>query len=814
MKVDQFLRELRSLDEFREQIRHVHRLPRREARFAKLDPALPQTLLAALEMQGIRALYTHQADAIRRAREGQSVVVATSTASGKTLCYLLPILELALDHPASTALLLYPTKALAQDQLRVFQKLGSVEPTLDFLAGTYDGDTPAEMRRRLRNEASFILTNPDMLHQGILPNHHRWARFFKNLRYVVVDEIHTYRGVFGSNVANVFRRLNRICEFHGTRPQFICSSATIANPAELASRLTGADVQLVDQDGSPCGEKKFVLWNPPFLDLLSAERRSPLTDAHHLMVKLVKERTQSIAFTRTRLGAEVISRYCQETLQRYGPSLANAVTAYRSGYLPEERRRIEKRLAEGDLLGVASTNALELGIDIGGMDASLLVGYPGSIASTWQQAGRAGRGREDSVVFLIAQNSPIDQFLMNHSDYLFSRSPENAIVDPDNPHLALGHLRCALRELPLRSNEGQIFGPFTEAMLHLLAESGRARYAAGKWFAAKETFPAAEINLRNVDSVIYTIMESAVGGNRVIGTIDETSAYSQVHDHAVYLHGGETYFTSKLDLDKKIAYVERKDLDYYTQAVSENLIRIDSTEETKAWRRSSLSRGDVTVTTLVTMFKKIKFHSRDSLGYENLSLPPQTLETAALWLVPGVSILGKASQYGLTPMEGLLGISNLMLEVIPLFVMADVQDVGAVVEASNLGQPTVFIFDKYVGGVGYAEKAYELIEEIMQACLQIVKECPCQMGCPSCVGSAHPASVQRGGDAETRDRIPSKEAALVLLHEVLEIPGYVPRLAQMTQATGESVPAVAEVAPIPQKKLPMNLEQKLRRRLK
>ncbi|HEV8292096.1 MAG TPA: Zn-binding domain-containing protein, partial [Tepidisphaeraceae bacterium] len=410
--------------------------------------------------------------------------------------------------------------------------------------------------------------------------------------------------------------------------------------------------------------------------------------------------------------------------------------------------------------------------------------------------------------------SPIDQFLMNHSDYLFSKNPENAIIDPDNPHLALGHLRCALRELPLRPGEEHLFGGFTQAMLQLLSESGRARSGQGKWFTQEEGFPAAEINLRNADAVIYTIMEATEGGSRVIGTIDESSAHSQVHDHAVYLHGGETYFTQKLDLQKKIAYVERKDLDYYTQAVSESLIRIDSTEETQDWRKSTLSRGDVTVTTLVTMFKKIKFHSRDSLGYENLALPPQTLETAALWLVPGVPILGRAAQYGLTPMEGLVGIANLMLEVIPLFVMGDVQDVGGVVEASNLGQPTIFIYDKYVGGVGYAEKAYELLEKIMQACLQIAKECRCQTGCPSCVGSAHPAPVQRMGDGESRDRIPSKEAALVILHELLEIPGYVPRLLLAEAVSAAPALEAGAIPAVTQQKLPPNMEQRLRKRLK
>ncbi len=812
MKAHQLIEELRNSQDFQDQICHVELLPRREAETGELSYPLPPILENALQRQGIYKLYSHQAEAVDQARQGKSVVAVTSTASGKTLCYMLPMLETALTRRGSTALLLYPTKALAQDQLRSLQKYGMIEPALNFLSGTYDGDTPSEMRRRLRQEASFILSNPDMLHQGILPNHSLWDRFFQGLRFVVVDEIHTYRGVFGSNVANLFRRLNRICAFYGSRPVYICSSATIANPVELAERLTGRAMQLVDQDGSPRGEKKFVLWNPPCIDLGLAERRSPLTEAHRLLVKLIRDKVQSIAFTRTRLGAEVVARYCQESLRRYGPALANAVRAYRSGYLPVERRAIERRLAEGDLLAVVSTNALELGIDIGGMDAGILVGYPGSIASTWQQAGRAGRGREDSIVFLIAQNSPIDQFLMKHHGYLFQRNPENAIIDPDNPHLVLGHLRCALRELPLESAEWSLFGPFTEALLQLLQESGRARQANGRWHAVEERFPAAEFSLRQGDPVTYTIMDTTNGQNRVIGAIDQTSAYSQMHDHAVYLHTGETYFVQRLDTEKKIAFVESQDLDYYTQSVAESLIRIDETEETRHWKKAAKSYGPVTVTNLVTMFKKIKFHTRESIGYENLQLPTQTLETIAFWMVPEPAVMGRARQFGLTPMEGLVGISNLMLEVMPLFVMSDIQDMGAVVESSNLGQPTLFVYDKFVGGVGYAEKVYCLLPEILQACLEIARECPCRTGCPSCVGTLHPGSVHQPGlREEPRDRIPSKEAALVMLHELLEIPGYQPRRPEEIAPPSSVKEALVAV---PQERLSPILESRLRNRLR
>ncbi len=814
MKAGPLIEELRHSRDFQDQICHVERLPRRPAETAELNTPLPEVLRTALQAQGIRKLYRHQAEAIEHARAGRSTVIVTSTASGKTLCYLLPMMEACLQDPSATALLIYPTKALAQDQLRVIQKYGALDPALNFLSGTYDGDTPAEMRRRLRQEARFVLTNPDMLHQGILPNHHLWDHFFHRLRFVVVDEIHSYRGVFGSNVANLFRRLNRIAAFHGSCPVFISSSATIANPGEHASRLTERATELVDRDGSPRGEKRFVLWNPPLIDLGMAERRSPITDAHRLMVKLVQDRVQSIAFTRTRLGAEVIARYCQESLQRFGPALARSVCAYRSGYLPEERRAIERRLAEGDLLGVASTNALELGIDIGSLDAGILVGYPGSIASTWQQAGRAGRGKEDSVVFLIAQNSPIDQFLMKHRDYLFEHSPEHAIIDPDNPHLVLNHLRCALRELPLEPGEIGIFGPFTAALLALLQDSSRAARSQERWYSSEDGFPAAEFSLRQSDPVTYTIMDVTDKQQKVIGTMDQTSAYSQVHDHAVYLHAGETYFVQRLDTDKKIAFVERQGVDYYTQAVAESLIRIDETEESAHWRKSVKSFGAVTVHNLVTMFKKIKFHTRESLGYENLQLPRETLETIAFWLLPAAAAMDRCRQFGLTPLEGMVGISNLLLEVAPLFVMGDPQDLGAVVEASNLGSPTLFFYDKFVGGVGYSEKVYQLLEEILQACLAIVKECACQAGCPSCVGTLHPGSVQQPGLCEEpRDRIPSKEATLVLLHELLEIPGYRPRRPEEpSESPAESAASLHPT--VCQQKLPPLLEGRLRRRIR
>ncbi len=468
MNVDAYLELLKLRKDYEGQVVHVQELPERNALYADPpDGAVDRRVMDALAGMGIDRLYSHQVDAIRHISEGRGVCIVTGTASGKTLCYNIPVVSAIAKDVLATALFVYPTKALAQDQLRALTKFGDVSAEIDFLAGAYDGDTPANARRKLRDKASVILTNPDMLHQGILPQHARWNKFFANLKFVVLDEVHSYRGVFGSHLANVLRRTKRICEHYGSSPQFICCSATIANPKAHAEGITGTPMELIDNDGSPRGPKKFVFWNPPVLadhriDGASydagGERRSSLWEAVELMTSLVKEQAQTIAFVRTRLMAELILHHSREYLQAISPRLARSVQAYRGGYPPEERREIERKLASGEILGVASTNALELGIDIGSLDASILVGYPGTIASTWQQAGRAGRKGGESLVFMIAENSPIDQYLAAHTGYLFGQSPEQAVIDPDNPHIAIGHIKSATYELPLSDEQATMFG--------------------------------------------------------------------------------------------------------------------------------------------------------------------------------------------------------------------------------------------------------------------------------------------------------------------------------------------------------------------
>jgi DEAD/DEAH box helicase domain-containing protein len=755
----------------------VREMPAREAVYGEIEGGLDPACQQVLARRDIGQLYCHQADAVNAVRRGESVTIVTGTASGKTLCYTIPVLETLLDDPSATMLFIYPTKALAQDQLRGLTGFRDEDLGLRFVAGTYDGDTPANLRRKLRDAGNIILTNPDMLHQGILPQHARWNRFFTHLKYVVIDEVHAYRGIFGSHLANVMRRLRRLCRHYGSRPQFICSSATIANPREHAEQVCGEAMTLVNNDGAPRGPRRFVLWNPPPLATAAGgdandwrtggDRRSPVGEAVQLMTLLVQEGVQSIAFVRTRLHAELIFKSCRDRLRPISKRLAESVQAYRGGYLPEERREIERRLAEREILGVASTNALELGIDIGSLDACILVGYPGTIASLCQQSGRAGRGQEEALVFLVARNAPMDQFLMHHDEYLFAQSPEQAVVDPDNPHVTIGHLKCACHELPLSAEDADQFGAFAEPVLELLEEDEMVRQIEDYWYWASSEYPAATVNLRNIAGPVYTIQDESAG-ERVIGTLDEVSALAQLHNHAVYLHGADTYFVNRLDTEQKIAFVERRDLDYYTQSIQTSAIRIDERDIEEEYRDGFLGFGDVTVTTVIPMFKKIRFHSRDSLGFEELELPPQQLETVACWFIPSPAAAREVQMAGMILGEALIGIANVLVEVAPLYVICDQQDIGTVVDSRNLGRDALFLHDRYPGGMGYARRCLDNFDEILRTVADVIETCSCPDGCPSCVGSAIPPSAMTDLDSAVRGRIPDKAAALLLLRSLLK----------------------------------------------
>lgn len=528
------------------------------------------------------------------------------------------------------------------------------------------------------------------------------------------------------------------------------------------------------------------------------------------MCNLVRENIQTIAFVRTRLAAELISRGARDYLGQLSPRFVDKIQAYRGGYLPEERREIERRLAEGDILGVASTNALELGIDIGSLDACLMVGYPGTIASAWQQAGRAGRGADEALIFLIADNAPIDQYLMGHSDYLFDQNPENAVIDPDNPHVAIGHIKSATYELPIPDAEVDVFGDYALPMLEILEEQKMVKHLSGQWYWGSSEYPAATVNLRNIGGPVYNITDASEG-NRVIGTMDEISAFSQLHKHAVYLHDATSYLVTDLDTENAIAYVEKRDLDYYTQAITSSRLQIEEKEEEKPWRECTAGLGEVTVTTTIPMFKKVKYHSRDSLGFEHLELPPQILETVSLWLVPPQACLEEVRQHNLVMAEGLIGVANCMVEVAPMFVMCDVQDVGVVVDASNLGQDALFLYDRYPGGMGFAQRCADSMEELVRAVHEVISNCQCEDGCPSCVGAALPSFALTDLDSGTRGRIPDKQASLVITHHLLGLEPYVPRprddrpVATLEQPEAPEEPQ--DEAPV--EKLPVTLRKRL-----
>ncbi|MBI4308114.1 MAG: DEAD/DEAH box helicase, partial [Chloroflexi bacterium] len=541
-----FLDHLRHQPWYRDQVAHVQPIAPRAVRHAGLDRPLPAVLDAALEALGIRRLYIHQAQAVNALRSGENAIVCTPAASGKTLCYNLPVLETLLAEKGARALYLFPTKALAQDQLRALHSLTSAAE-LDIYAATYDGDTPSEERGEIRRNAQVLITNPDMLHMGILPNHRAWSRFLRHLRYVVVDEAHIYRGVFGSHVALVLRRLRRLCAHYGASPRFVLSSATIANPGEHAERLTGLPFRVIDDDGAPYGGKDFVFWNPPLVNEARGRRKSANSEASQLFTELVQTGTRTILFVRTRRLAELLYRYTRERLQETDKALAARVSPYRAGYTPEDRRRIEQALFRGDLLGVSATNALELGVDIGDLDATVLTGYPGSIASVWQQAGRSGRRGERSLSILVAVDNPLDQYFMRHPDAFFGKTCEHALTSPANPHIAQPHILCAAYELPLMEQDARYFGPGLAKRIEALVEKDLLHPRGEMWYlSAAVAYPAEGVNIRSTSSDPYTLVEEQSGS--LLETVESAVAFFQVHPGAIYLHQGESYLITRLDI--------------------------------------------------------------------------------------------------------------------------------------------------------------------------------------------------------------------------------------------------------------------------
>jgi len=711
-----------------------HLIPASPAKFAPMPEDLRPELAAALRGRGIERLYSHQAEAYAAIRSGRHLVVVTPTASGKTLCYNLPVLQRLLEDPERRAIYLFPTKALAQDQLA---ELGALKHGLpiDLRVDTYDGDTSPGRRTAIREAGHIVMTNPDMLHTGVLPHHTRWRRLFSSLEFVIIDELHTYRGLFGSQVANVIRRLKRICEFYGSRPTFICASATIANPLQLAQRLLEEeDIALVDRNGAPRGERRLIFYNPPLLNRELGVRRSSMLEARRIAAPWIRSGIQTIVFCRSRLQVEVMLSYLREDL---APRLDahRRVRGYRAGYLPLHRREIEAGLRSGDITGVVSTNALELGIDIGSLETSVLVGYPGTIASTWQQLGRAGR-RAGSVGVFVASSSPLDQFIVRHPEYFLSADPEEGLVDPDNLLILAGHLQAGLFELPFEDKERLGRADVSE-LLQVFEEDGAATRSAGRWFWSRQAFPAEEVHLRRIAADNVIIIDTSHPRPQVIGEMDQFSTPVFLHEEAVYLHEGAQYHVDRLDWDEKKAYVRPVEVDYYTDALSSVTIQVLDTFAGPDAAPVARHRGEVKVTALASMFKKIKFHTHENIGSGPIHLPEQTLHTTGYWLTLDRELWNALGRETLE--AGLQGMAHSLRHVASLRLMCDPRDLGAVAEVRSVTTklPTVTVYEIYPGGVGYASRMYDLHHQLLDDAASLVRECPCTAGCPSCIGPLH-----------------------------------------------------------------------------
>ena len=762
MDAPAFLHHLISLLDYGQQIVHIERIPHQGAIFGKLDEPLHPILQACLESLDISALYSHQAEALNAIFAGKNVIIATPSASGKTLCYHLATLDGLVHDKDSRALYIFPTKALAQDQLRSLRQIAS---SLSLRArgqiistgamATFDGDTPQDERANIRRQARVVLTNPDMLHLGILPNHQSWSRLFRNLRYVVIDETHVYRGVFGSHVANVMRRLRRLCVFYGSNPQFICCSATIANPQEHAQNIVGLPFEATTDDGSPHGEKYFTFWNPPVIDEAKASRRSSNSEAALLLKELVQKDIRSLVFASTRKLTELIYIYTQEQLPS---SLRARISPYRAGYLPEDRRRIERQFFEGELLGLVATTALELGINIGDLDATVLTGYPGSIASAWQQAGRSGRSTHSSLSFLIAQQNPLDQYLMRNPDFFFSKNFDNAIINPDNPYILKPHLLCAAWEKPLEHKDEAFFSASMDTMLTELEQEGKLRKPQGRWHPTPSiSYPAQDINIRATSGQSYVVIDA--GDGCLLETVEASVAFFQIHPGAVYLHQGEAYLIRELDLARRIAWAEPKPVDYYTQTMEIHEIRVMKRLKEKDCHGVKAYFGDVDVTITVVGFKRRKQFTEELVTEESLDLPPQNFPTKALWFDVPQKASDRIAEVGLDFHGGLHACEHVAIGILPLFALCDRNDIGGVSTPfhPDTAKPQIFIYDAHTGGIGIAEKGFEMINELWQAALKAVEDCPCTDGCPACV-----QSPKCGNNNEPLD----KKAAIVLLEEL------------------------------------------------
>ena len=667
--------------------------------------------------------------------------MVTPTASGKTLSYNLPVLQRLLADPEARGLYLFPTKALSQDQQSALNEI-VLASEVGIKISTYDGDTPSSVRVSARDGGRIIISNPDMLHSGILPNHPKWIRFFSSLSFVVIDEVHTYRGVFGSHMTNVVRRLKRIARFYGSDPVFICCSATIGNPGELAARIVEEEVTLIDENGAPAGEKHLILYNPAYVDRVQGIRRGTVNESQRLALNLIRRGVKIIVFARSRVRVELIASYINKSLaNHYLRGETPRVEAYRGGYLPSERRAIEKGLRDGSISGVVSTNALELGIDIGGLDVAIMAGFPGSIASSWQQAGRAGRSAALSLAIMVASSGPIDQYIMAHPEYFLARPPESAHLDPDNLFILMDHLKCAVFELPF--GDGDEFGGPVDELLQELQQEGVVRHTGGRWYWSDRSYPSEEISLRSATSDNVVIVDTTSGGNRVIGEMDRPSAKELIFDNAIYLHRGSQYVVKQLDIANRRCYVETSTVNYYTDAVVKTDIKVLTEDYRQEKEGIVLILGDLLVRNQAAKFKKIRFHTHENVGYGEIHLPEEQMHTrgAILLFAPGTHAGdGFASVPREIQEKVIARIGTLMKNVAPVFLLCDRNDLGVAerLRDPHLENPALYIYDRYPGGTGLAEGIADELPRILAAALEVVVGCGCQSGCPSCIGPVEP----------------------------------------------------------------------------
>ena len=740
-----FVETLRRDPTFTAQVQAWHTFPSRQGRYEDYPSDLDPRLATALGKRGVAKLYEHQARVWAAARAGRHVLVATPTASGKSLCYNLPVMQTLLEHPEARALYLFPTKALSQDQQSELNET-TLGADLGLKVATYDGDTPQSLRASARETGQIVISNPDMFHSGILPNHPKWIKFLKNLRFVVIDEVHTYRGVFGSHVANVIRRLRRVAAFYGASPTFILCSATIGNPQDHAQALLGSGVELVDESGAPTGKRHFVLYNPPLVDRVQGIRRGTVNEAQALAVRVLTAGQKAIVFARSRVRVELIASYIKERLANlYTENQRIRVESYRGGYLPNERREIEKGLRDGSIQGVVSTNALELGIDIGGLDVAILAGFPGSVSSVWQQSGRAGRRQTESLAIVIASSAPLDQYLVAHDRYFLDRPPESAYINPDNPYILMEHVKCAAFELPFQGKLGAVDDscfPQVAPYLSVLEEEGTVRHTGGRWYWSGLAYPAENISLRSSSAENVVIVDTTGGKNQVLGEMDRPSAKEMLFPQAVYLHRDRQFFVLDLNLAERRCYVEERDVNFYTDAVVKTDLKVLHEDRRFPGPGCSLVLGDVLVRSQVSRFKKLKFHTHENIGYGEVALPEEEMHTRSLALLFDGGPAGQALEGLPEELKGpaMARIGYLLQAVAPAFLLCQSQDFGVSerLRDPHFGVPAVFVYDQSPGGSGLAEALAGHLNQVLGAAADLVAACPCAEGCPSCIGPRDP----------------------------------------------------------------------------